>query len=123
MKNKLFIPRKLSDDDSRYSDWNNKQPMVDGKRINQYDLEGMKQGEWWYYNEDDGSLSYKGSYVNGKREGYWEFYHENGTGMVVYKGSYVNGIKEGVWEWYHPDGEFWHKELYKNGRTIKKYEK
>jgi hypothetical protein len=49
---KLFIPRKLSDDDSRYSDWNGVQPLIDGVRINQYDMEGRKQGIWYGYHEN-----------------------------------------------------------------------
>ena len=51
-KNKLFIPRKLSPDDNRYSEWNNSQPIIDGKRINQYDSEGRKQGIWEEHDDD-----------------------------------------------------------------------
>jgi antitoxin component YwqK of YwqJK toxin-antitoxin module len=90
-KNKLFIPRKLFDDDSRYSDWNNKQPMMGNKRINQYDMEGRKQGYWIEY-FDYGKLQSKGSYKNGLRDGDWFFYYR---------------------------GKFWDKDRYKNGEVVK----
>jgi antitoxin component YwqK of YwqJK toxin-antitoxin module len=82
MKNKLFIPRKLSDDDSRYSDWNNSQPVVNGVRINQYDLDGRKQGYWESYYLS-GQLQSKGNYVNGEADGYWEYHWRNGS--IIYE--------------------------------------
>jgi hypothetical protein len=60
MKDKLFIPRKLNADDSRYTEWNNSQPIKDGVRINQYDYEGNNHGYWEYYYY--GKLYFKGNY-------------------------------------------------------------
>jgi antitoxin component YwqK of YwqJK toxin-antitoxin module len=85
MGDKLFIPRKLSIDDSRYTDHNNSQPMVDGVRINQYDYEGNKEGYWEYY-YSNGNLESKGSYKNGDKDGYWEYYWNNG--VLRYSGRY-----------------------------------
>jgi antitoxin component YwqK of YwqJK toxin-antitoxin module len=110
-KKKLFIPRKLSDNDSRYSDWNNKQPIIDGKRINQLTAEGRKQGYWEYYH-NNGKLNIKGSYIKGKKDGIWEEYHNNG--VLESKGNYVNGKREGYWEEYHRDGTLRFKGNYKN---------
>jgi antitoxin component YwqK of YwqJK toxin-antitoxin module len=142
-KKKLFIPRKLSDDDSRYSEWNNKQPIVDGKRINQYDGEGNKIGYWEEYYDND-KLESKGNYVNGKKEGYWEEEYDYGevnakgnyindkkdgyweyywdTGELFKQGTYKDGKKDGIWEEYFKDGEFWYKGEYKNGKYIKDIE-
>jgi antitoxin component YwqK of YwqJK toxin-antitoxin module len=91
MRGKLFIPRKLSVDDSRYLEWNNSQVVVNGVRINQYDSEGRKQGLWMEY---------------------W------GNGKIYSKGSYINDVQDGYWEWYHDNGKLWLKELYKNGYVI-----
>jgi hypothetical protein len=88
MRGKLFIPRKLSVDDSRYLEWNNSQVVVNGVRINQYDLDGRKQGLWEDYYEN-GRIRYKGNYVNGIWEGNWEWYYDNGK--ISSKASYVNG--------------------------------
>ena len=111
-KNKLFIPRKLSNEDSRYSEWNNKQPIKDGKRINQYDSEGNKQGMWYDYY--DGKLYSKGNYINNKKEGYWETYHSNG--QLEGKVSYVNGKRNGICEYYWANGNLWIKDNYVNGK-------
>jgi antitoxin component YwqK of YwqJK toxin-antitoxin module len=136
-KKKLFIPRRLSGEGSRYSEWNKEQPIKDGKRINQYDLDGRKQGYWETYNDngevntkgnykddkkdgywedeyDYGEVNGKGNYINDKKDGYWEYYWDNGG---LYKqGSYKDGKKDGIWEEYFKDGEFWYKGEYKNGK-------
>jgi uncharacterized protein len=114
---KLFIPRKLNADDSRYSEWNNSQPMVDGKRINQYDYEGNKTGIWEEY-WSNGELLSKGSYKNDDRNGYWETYYDNGN--LYSKGSYKDGKRDGYWEEYYDNGKIWFKGDYKNNELIKK---
>jgi antitoxin component YwqK of YwqJK toxin-antitoxin module len=137
---KLFIPRKLSKNDSRYTEYNNAQPMVDGVRINQYDIDGNKTGMWESY-WDNGDLESKGSYKNGKEEGYWETYHYNGqleskgnymdgvrdgyweiyfdNGNLWYKGGYRDGLKDGIWESYWVDGKLHYNRIFKNGKLIK----
>jgi hypothetical protein len=112
---KLFIPRKLSSNDSRYSEWNNSQPMVDGVRINQYDYEGNKEGYWEEY-RSNGNLWVKGSYVNGKEDGYWEVYYDNGR--LMSKGNYKDGDREGYWEYYYDNGNFYFTGNYKNGNLV-----
>jgi hypothetical protein len=115
-KKKLFIPRKLSDDDSRYSDWNNSQPIKDGKKINQYDGEGRKQGYWEeYYN--NGALDRKGNYINGEKEGYWEFYYKNG--FPECKGVYKDHKGNGIWRFYDKKNGLIRKDIYINGEKVK----
>jgi hypothetical protein len=111
-KKKLFIPRKLSSDDSRYTELNNNQPIIDGKRINQYDSEGRRQGYWEYY--QDGKLYSKGNYINGEREGYWETYHSND--QLYSKGKYKKGNQEGMWEYYWSNGNLWEKSSFIDGK-------
>ena len=116
-KKKLFIPRKLSGEGSRWSDWNKEQPIKDGKRINQYDIEtGKKEGIWEDY-YDDGQIYSKGSYVNDIKDGYWEYYWSNGS--LCHKGNYKNDVKEGYWENYWINGNLLRKELFDNGELIK----
>jgi antitoxin component YwqK of YwqJK toxin-antitoxin module len=116
-KKKLFIPRKLSGEDSRWAQWNKEQPIVDGLRINQYNINtGKKQGIWEEY-YDNGQLAYKGSYKNGKEEGIWKWYHNNG--QLDYKGSYKNGFRDGIWEEYFSDGDFWYEGEWDNGKYIR----
>ena len=115
-KKKLFIPRKLSGDDSRYSEWNKEQPIKDGVRINQYDPEGNKIGYWENYYKN-GKIQTKGNYINGKREGIWEIYFDNG--QLYCKCNFKNNYKDGIWEYYWENGQLSSKELYDNGEFIK----
>jgi len=67
--------------------------------INKVDLEGLKQGEWFFYaNKDKKSkdskppkLLVKGNYVDDKREGTWYYYSaETGeiTDTVLYQNDF-----------------------------------
>jgi antitoxin component YwqK of YwqJK toxin-antitoxin module len=138
MSNKIFIPRKLEGEGSRWFDWNKDQPIVDGVQINQYDMEGRKRGYWEdYFN--NGKLYSKGNYVNGKREGIWELYYNlehysvsflnirstfkdgvlTGVGEYYFtngqlerKGNYVNGCKDGLWKFYDYNGNLIYEKLF-----------
>jgi antitoxin component YwqK of YwqJK toxin-antitoxin module len=138
-KKKLFIPRKLSSGNSRYTEWNNSQPIRDGVRINQYTPDGLKIGYWEEYH-DNGKLGSKGNYVKGDRDGYWEWYYENGrieskgsykngkrddywedywdNGKLMFRGYYVDGKRNGYWEFYYSNGQISRKGYYKNGELI-----
>ena len=41
-------------------------------------------------------------YIERERDGYWEFYHENGG--LKSKGNYKDGLKVGVWEHFYENG-------------------
>jgi GH24 family phage-related lysozyme (muramidase) len=115
-KKKLFIPRKLSKNDSRYDNWNKDQPIKDGVRINQYNPVGEEQGYWEIYDDNNVVIS-KGHYIKGNRDGIWEYYYWNGE--LECKGSYKNGKGDGIWEFYSSNGELEYKGLYKNGDKVK----
>jgi hypothetical protein len=115
-KKKLFIPRKLSGEGSRWEQWNKDQPIVDGVRINQYDMDGKKQGYWEEY-RDNGKLDSKGSYINDEKDGYWEYYDI--FGKLESKGNYNNGYQDGIWEFYYSNGNLMSKELYDDDELIK----
>ena len=44
----------------------------------------------------------QGSIENGKREGAWISYHENG--QLRFEGKYKNGLKDGAWFSYYKKG-------------------
>jgi len=68
---------------------------------NQYNSEGKKDGYWeWYYN--NGTLMCRGNYINGDYDGYWEEYY--GDGNTWSKGNFINGTRDGYWEFYNRDG-------------------
>ncbi len=121
MSNKLFIPRKISGEGSRWFDWNKEQPIVDGVQINQYDMEGRKQGYWEdYFN--NGKLYSKGNYVNGKEEGVWEWYynlkHYSGLSILNMRSTFKGGVLNGLRETFHFTGELSTRGYFKNGKRV-----
>ena len=76
---------------------------------------GKKEGTWVYYHEN-GQLGAKGNYKNGKSEGTWTDYHTNG--QLWSKGNYKNGRLDGVWVVYSRDGQLYSKDTYKDMKKI-----
>jgi antitoxin component YwqK of YwqJK toxin-antitoxin module len=61
----------------------------------------LKNGEWLkYYN--DGTLTLKTTFVNGRLHGKFEGFFENGKHEFL--GAYKNDLKEGLWIVYKKDG-------------------
>ena len=62
-----------------------------GKAIN-YSVSGLKKSE--------------GTYLNGKKEGNWIYWHEVfGPHIIESKGYYKLGYRDGLWEYRYPNGE------------------
>jgi len=55
-----------------------------------------------------------GQIVDGKRDGPWVQYHDNG--QLFSKGDYKNGKQEGPWVFYFDDGRLWMKGALQDGR-------
>ena len=53
---------------------------------------GKKEGPWVRYH-DNGQLFWEGTYKDGKLDGPWVYYHENGTVDDERTGTYKNGVK------------------------------
>ena len=73
---------------------------VEGKRQGSF-KNGKHEGSWVGYH-DNGQLLEKGDYKNGRQEGSWVSYYENG--QLMYKGDYKNGRHDGSWMGYFDDG-------------------
>jgi antitoxin component YwqK of YwqJK toxin-antitoxin module len=112
-KGKLFIPRRLSGENSRFIQWNKEQPIVDGVQINQFTHNGKKTGIWGEY-YDNGQLRYKGSFKDGEEDGIWEDYYKNG--QLLSKQLFKNGLGDGIWESYHYNGQLDMRGSFKNGK-------
>jgi antitoxin component YwqK of YwqJK toxin-antitoxin module len=117
-KKKLFIPRRISGEDSRWADWNKEQPIVNGERINQYDINTGKEEGYWEFYWGSGNLHTKCSYKNGILDGLYESYWENG--QLHQKGLYNRGNKYGIWVEYWRGGSLRKKELYENDKVVKR---
>jgi antitoxin component YwqK of YwqJK toxin-antitoxin module len=134
-KKKLFVPRRLSGEDSKWLELNKINTEKYGRPINQYTHDGLKTGMWEEY-FTDGQLSMKGSYIDNKKEGIWEEYDEyddsiqkgpykNGkkdgkwvfyymNGNIENEGSFKDDLKDGIWEWYYSNGKLYSKGSFKD---------
>lgn len=55
------------------------------------------------YLKSSGKLLLEGTYRNGRKEGRFTFYHENGRPEST--GDYADNIKTGEWQYYYPNGK------------------
>lgn len=58
-----------------------------------YEVVGQEVKATFYY--DNGQIKQEGNYLNGKPNGKWMAYNEDGTKQAI--GEYVNGNKVGKW--------------------------
>ena len=57
----------------------------------------------------------RNNYKDGKKDGYWESFHDNGE--LSEKGNYKNGLRIGIWESYHDNGQLWVRGKYTKDGT------
>ena len=85
---------------------------VNGKAQGSF-KDGKREGSWFWYH-DNGQLFGKGEYKDGKEEGPMVWYYENG--QIFLKGRYKDGRREGPWVKYHYNGQLEYKRQYKDGK-------
>ena len=73
---------------------------------------GKRDGPWISYH-DNGQLENKINYKDGEIEGPWVLYYDNG--QLASKGEYKDSRKEGTWVKYWGNGQLWSKINYKDG--------
>jgi len=99
--------------------------IMDGD-VNYYFKNGKKQTERKYINGKENGY-YKEWYENGKieneglmkedkLEGEWKYYYANGNTRMI--GSYINGLKNGVWKISNIEGEYYLQQKYKDDILI-----
>lgn len=74
--------------------------------------EGKKNGVWQKYFEE-GVLLVEGSYQNDLLDGSIQFFYA--TGKTHIKGQYVNGMKNGKWMYFTEEGKLDYEENYEMG--------
>ncbi len=80
--------------------------------------DGKKEGPWVGYH-DNGQLWWKGDYKDGKKDGPWVYYHENG--QLESKGDWKDGKIDGPWVGYWDNGQLRWKGEYKDGEKVSSY--
>ncbi len=81
-------------------------------------MEGKKEGEWTYFNEN-GSVKAKGHYTGNLETGHWIYYSE--AGKKEQTGEYRNGKFEGLWTWFYDNGSVKREEEFYNGKEEGNY--
>ena len=67
----------------------------------------------------DGEVTSKteqGSFRDGKRDGPWVEYYDNG--QLFLKETYKDGKKDGPEVWYWDNGQLWEKGTFKDGKIV-----
>ena len=78
--------------------------------------DGKEEGIWEFY-YDNGQIYSKTTYKNGRLNGDYEEYLSNG--QLERKLTYKNGKLDGVWLEYYENGKLNYKIIFKNGERIK----
>ena len=79
---------------------------------------GKMDGEWSKY-FDNGQLLSVRNYKDGKLHGLSEDYRRYGEGVQLSEtGNYKNGKKEGLWEFFNKDGSLKKTETYEDGELV-----
>lgn len=76
------------------------------------DQEGKRQGRWTDFFED-GTVKAEGNYIAGLRSGEWKFYYP--SGKLMQEGEYVRNRPDGPWVSYHANDSVWKKEEFFEG--------
>jgi antitoxin component YwqK of YwqJK toxin-antitoxin module len=65
----------------------------------------------------NGNLDYVGRFKDGKEQGEWNYFHEDGTRK--YTEHWDQGLEEGVQIDYAPDGQVYRELYYEHGKLIR----
>jgi len=86
-----------------------------GKMIEGYYLDGKQDGDWTTYYQN-GQRSAVDHFRNGVQDGLHQSWYANG--QMAARGYYKNGKREGTWKRWDPDGIRNWEEVYKDGKKI-----
>ena len=89
------------------------------KLVNVFEGTGLNEtlvGKYGFY--DDGVKSFIEVYSNNKKHG--KSISWNNEGSVIVEGNYENGRMNGLWKWYYENGQPQKEESYKGGNRISK---
>ncbi len=82
--------------------------------------DGERDGDWKF---KSGDFTEEGKYIIGLRDGQWKAYYSNGT--LKFKGNFIQGNPDGLQTFYYEDGKVKEEQYYKMGirqKTWKKYD-
>jgi len=77
---------------------------------------GMKIGEWKYFDKDTDNLIQLNNYQNGKKNGICKYYFDSGELSSEY--TYQNGEMNGIYKKYKKGGVLYEEGMYQNGEIV-----
>lgn len=78
---------------------------------------GMPDGKWtWWYDNENRLM--EGNWRTGLKHGLWTWWYDNGRKEM--EGKYKRGEADGEWNYWDRSGEWLKKEVYRDGRLVKK---
>ena len=83
-----------------------------------YNINGKREGKWISYYEN-GQIKKEGNYMNGWYYGSWNSYYENG--QIESKENFSNQKREGKWISYYENGQIKTEGNYKYGKRKDKW--
>jgi antitoxin component YwqK of YwqJK toxin-antitoxin module len=94
----------------------NKEYSFEGKLQGEgkFDENGLKTGEWKIVDQYFDYYYGKGNYENGKKEGKWVFYFQNGD--IEQEGYFNNDKPDQDWIWFYSNGKKKREEVYLLGK-------
>ena len=81
--------------------------------------DGKKEGQWLWYDEN-GRIWTEEHYEGGDLDGQWVQYYKEGN--VFYGRNYKNGKLHGEWVWYDEDGNTKDEDIWADGRCVESCE-
>ena len=82
---------------------------------NPYELEIILDGEYIYFDDEDGSLLVK-NFKDGKLNGPSYFHYS--TGELWIEAGFIDGNEHGISKYFNKDGSFIKKEIWENGMYL-----
>jgi antitoxin component YwqK of YwqJK toxin-antitoxin module len=87
--------------DGRFFKQHTRTPFTGEVRGRGFVRDGKREGAWIFF-DDNGQRLSEGAYEGGREAGIWVFFHANG--QLESRGAYEDGKPVGRWEYYRPDG-------------------
>lgn len=97
-----------------------------GKKVNEKDATGQKQGSWIILNTggkfagfDEGALVEQGDYLDNKKIGIWTKYYPNGN--KKHELTFTNNLPNGYAKFYYKDGLLQEEGMWKDNKWVGEY--
>ena len=95
---------------------NENNPFDLSKAITRIEYKNGKRHGFYKYFHKNGQLMFRGSYTNGILQGAFEEFYENG--QLQETGDYKNGKQHGSWEFFEEDGNLVSRTIFKNDQVV-----